>query len=346
MPSAAPSTSHPPHSPLARVVFLLGVCAAATPWLSPPLALTLGIVLALFSLTAFSGHAKKLSRFLIQACVIALGLRMDLRQLVSAALEGLIFAAATICGAFVLGMLLGKLLKTGKELSLLLCSGTAICGGSAIGAVGTAISASASNMAVATASIFLLNAAALYLFPVIGHALHLSDTQFGTWAGVAIHDVSSVVGAASSYHADAAAATSVALDTANVVKLSRVLWIAPIAWAAAWWMHRDSAAQGIAADQPKRKVPFPWFVLYFVLASALRTFLPPVLHLSDQLVLTITGQVKTVAQLGFQVALFLIGSGLSPAAIRSVGWRAFAQAILLWLTLAAASLLVVRSMHG
>lgn len=314
--------------------------ACATPWLSPPLALALGIVLALLHLTAFPAHSKKLSRFLIQACVIALGLRMDLRQLLFAAAEGLLFAAATIIGAFALGLFLGKLLKTGRELSILLCSGTAICGGSAIAAVGTAISASASHMAVATASIFLLNAGALYLFPIIGHALHLSDVQFGTWAGVAIHDVSSVVGAASSYHAGASATDSIALDTANVVKLSRVLWIAPIAWAAAWWTRRGQPAD------PHRKSAsaIPWFVLWFVVASAARTFLPPLFHLDDALVSAIAAKTKLAAQIGFQIALFLIGTGLSPSAIKSVGWRAFAHAIILWMALAGASLLVVRTM--
>lgn len=339
-PIPAPTTTHSTHASLARVVFLLAALASVTPWLSPPLALTLGIILALLSLTAFPTHSRKLSRLLIQACVIALGLRMDLRQLLAAAADGLLFAAATILGAFALGLLLARLLKTGRDLSILLCSGTAICGGSAIAAVGTAIGASASHLAVATASIFLLNAAALYLFPIIGHALHLSDAQFGTWAGVAIHDVSSVVGAASAYHADPTSSASTALDVANVVKLSRVLWIAPIAWAAAWWTRRrqpaDSATKSASA--------IPWFVFGFVLASAARTFLPPLLHLHDALVTSIADTTKSVAQLGFQLALFLIGAGLSPSAIKAVGWRAFALAVLLWIALAGVSLLVVRAM--
>lgn len=322
------------------MAFLLGALAATTPWASPPIALTLGIVLALLGLTAFPAHAKKVSRLLIQACVIALGLRMDLRQLLAAAADGLLFAAATIVGAFAIGLLLGKLLRTGKELSVLLCSGTAICGGSAIAAVGTAIGASASHLAVATASIFILNAGALYLFPIIGHALHLSDIQFGTWAGVAIHDVSSVVGAASSYHADPNTPTSTALDTANVVKLSRVLWIAPVAWIAAWWTKRTEPAD--ARTQAPSSIP--WFVLWFVVASALRTFSPSLLHLDAELVDVVASKTKAIAQLGFQVALFLIGSGLSPKAIKAVGWRAFVQAIVLWLALAGASLAVVRTM--
>ncbi len=339
-PSSPPTTTRSTHASLTRLVFLLAAIASATPWLSPPLALTLGILLALLSLTAFPSHSKKLSRVLIQACVIALGLRMDLRQLLAAAAEGLLFAAATILGAFALGLLLAKLLKTGRELSILLCSGTAICGGSAIAAVGTAIGASASHLAVATASIFLLNAAALYLFPLLGHALHLTDAQFGTWAGVAIHDVSSVVGAASAYHADPTSSASTALDVANVVKLSRVLWIAPIAWAAAWWTRRHQPAD----LQSNSASTFPWFVLWFVVASAARTFLPPLLHLDKPLVAAVAETTKSVAQLGFQVALFLIGAGLSPGAIRSVGWRAFALAFLLWIALAGASLLVVRAM--
>jgi uncharacterized integral membrane protein (TIGR00698 family) len=303
--------------------------ACTTPWCSPPIALAVGIVLALLGLVAFEEGAKKLSRFIIQVCVILLGLRIDLGMLAREAASGLVLATATIVGAFVLGFLLEMFLRTGKELTLLISSGTAICGGSAIAAVGASIGASSSAMAVATGAIFILNAVALYVFPLIGHALHLTDTQFGTWAGVAIHDVSSVVGAAAAYHSDGAAAGPTALDTANIVKLTRVLWILPCALFASWVMKRERSGSTL------HSAPFPWFILLFLAASAVRTFVPAVTEVGEE--------IKFGARLGFQLALFLIGAGLSRSALRSVGWRALTQAVIQWIVIAAVSLAVVMA---
>ena len=306
---------------------MLAAVFCASPFASAPLALGVGMVLALLGLVAFEKEAKKFSRTLIQVCVVALGLRVDLATLAREAGSGFVFAAATILAAFLLGFALERLLRTGKELTLLISSGTAICGGSAIAAVGASIGASSSAMAVATGAVFILNAVALYAFPPIGHALHLTDAQFGLWAGVAIHDVSSVVGAASHYHAGDPGSAA-ALDTANVVKLTRVLWILPCAFFAAWVMRRERGADG-----PRARAPFPWFILFFLAASAARTFIPAVADSADT--------VKFAAGLGFQLALFLIGSGLSRAAIASVGWRVLVQAVVLWLALAGASLAVI-----
>ncbi len=309
------------------MLFLLLLIAAATPWSSPPIALAVGIVVALTGLGAFEKEGKKASRFIIQVCVVLLGLRIDLATLAREAGSGLVFAAATIVGSFVLGFALEKLLRTGKELTLLISSGTAICGGSAIAAVGATIGASSSAMAVATGCVFILNAVALYAFPAIGHWLHLSDLQFGTWAGVAIHDVSSVVGAASGYHAAGDASTQ-ALDTANIIKLTRVLWILPCALFASWVMKRERGGPARAG------APFPWFVLMFLVASAIATFVPAVKSIVPAL--------TTAAKLGFAAALFLIGAGLSRAALAAVGWRVLLQAFVQWLVLAGAALAVVR----
>jgi uncharacterized membrane protein YadS len=172
----------------------LAVSAACDTWASPPIALAAGIVLALLGVTAFEAWGKKASRWLIQACIVALGLRLDLGTLAHAAWDGLALAVGTILGAVVLGLLLGRLLKTGREISTLITGGTAICGGSAIAAIGSSIRASASGMAIATGAVFVLNAVALFAFPPVARALHLTDHQFGLWAGVAIHDISSVVG--------------------------------------------------------------------------------------------------------------------------------------------------------
>ncbi|HEX2839236.1 MAG TPA: putative sulfate exporter family transporter [Phycisphaerales bacterium] len=327
-------------------VFLVVGVACATPWASPPIALAAGIVLALLGVTAFEAWGKKASRWLIQACIVALGLRLDLGTLAHAAWDGLALAVGTILGAVVLGLLLGRLLKTGREISTLITGGTAICGGSAIAAIGSSIRASASGMAIATGAVFVLNAVALFAFPPVARALHLTDHQFGLWAGVAIHDISSVVGAASAFDAHlrtagGAGADAHALDTANVVKLTRVIWILPLALLAAWWEKRARAVEaGVGAGAGEAEAtagtanaPFPWFILFFLAASALRTFVPSLADVGDE--------IKFASGLGFQAALFLIGAALSPAALRKVGWRALVQAALLWLALAGGTLLVV-----
>lgn len=318
-----------------RAVFLAGFLFALSPWCSPPLALAVGMVLAIAGVTAFEKEGKKLSRWLMQACIVALGLRIALPVLLAAARDGFVFAVGTILLTFVLGFVVAKLLKMQAEVTTLVCSGTAICGGSAIAAVGPAINASPASMAVATGSIFLLNAVALYVFPPIGHALGLSDAQFGTWAGVAIHDMASVVGAAAHYHAAAGDTSSTALDTANVVKLSRVLWIVPIALVAAWVHARRAAKPAEDATKPGGFPPVPWFILFFIAASVARTYIPELAGLEKP--------IKQYATHGFSGALYLIGAGLSPSALKKVGWRAFVLALVLWVALSALALLVVRA---
>jgi len=304
------------------------------------MALALGMVLALTGLTVFEALAKKASRLLIQACIVMLGLRLALGDLAHAAASGVLFAAGTIVGTLVLGAAVGKLLRVEREVAVLISSGTAVCGGSAITAVGTSIGATSANMAVATGAVFILNAIALYVFPPIGHWLGLTDAQFGTWAGVAIHDMSSVVNAAKTYHAGAVE-VPVALDTANVVKLSRVIWIAPIALLARWWMDRAKASESpepnteASAETPKRQPLVPLFIVLFLAASALRTFVPRVGEYSDT--------IKLAAGIGFQVALFLVGAGLSRKAIKSVGPRALGLAVLLWVFISVVALVVVRA---
>jgi uncharacterized integral membrane protein (TIGR00698 family) len=318
------------------VVFLVALVLCAGPWASPPIALGVGIVLALAGLTAFEARSKRVSRFLIQACVVLLGLRMDLGTLGREAVQGFVFAAATVVGVFALGLVLGRLLKTGREITLLLSSGTAICGGSAIAAVGATIGASSAAMAVTTGAVFILNAVALVAFPAIGGWLGLNDVQFGTWAGVAIHDVSSVVGAAQHYHAGDPS-SSAALDTANVVKLTRVVWILPCALFAGWMTRRAMAKEAESGEVAQKSAPIvPWFIVLFVVASAVRTFVPGIEEWS--------GEVRLVAGTGFQAALFLIGAGLSWATLKKVGWRVLLQAVVMWVAISTAALAVVMRM--
>lgn len=316
-------TPHPPPEPLwQRALFLACLFAVAGPWSRPDIALLAGILLALSGLAAFVQHSKKVSKYLIQACVIMLGLRLDLATLAHSASNSLALALATISGALCLGLLLGKLLRSGNEVSVLISSGTAICGGSAIAAVGASIGASSSTMAVATGAIFILNAIGLWVLPAIGHALHMTDPQFGEWAGVALHDIATVSGAAKSFHASLPP-TSVALDTANVVKLTRVLWIFPI----------SLAAGRLMGSRGRTRTPFPWFILFFIAASAIRTWVPAAQNLAPP--------VTAGAAVGFQAALFLVGAGLSREALAKVGWRAISQATILWILMASGALIAI-----
>ncbi|MCE7974729.1 MAG: putative sulfate exporter family transporter [Leptolyngbya sp. PLA1] len=326
MGEAPPKPAAPPWK---TAIFLACALAAAGPWCRTDVALLSGMLLALLGWTAFPAHSKALSKWLIQACVVLLGLRIDLSQLLHAAGDGLGLAIGTIVGTLAMGLLLGALLRSGRDVSLLVSSGTAICGGSAIAAVGSAIGAAPTAMAVSTGAVFVLNAIGLWTLPQIGHALGLTDAQFGAWAGVALHDIASVGGAAKAYHPG----DGTALEIATVVKLVRVVWIFPIALAAGWWWARTAKADPAAPGRGSRQ-PFPWFILGFVGASGLRTMIPA---LGDW-----AGSIAQISGVGFQLALFLIGAGLSVRALREVGWRALAQAAVLWVIVAATSLLAIR----
>jgi len=295
-----------------------------------------GIAMALMGVVQPGALEKKISRYLIQACVVLLGFRMDLHQVAKAGTSGLAFAVGTIAGTFVLGWALGRLLKVEGKVSALLSSGTAICGGSAIAAVSSVIGASGTAISVATGTVFILNGVALFVFPVLGRELGLTPTQFGTWAGVAIHDVSSVVGAAQAFADQARGAgtdASGAVDTATVVKLSRVLWIVPICLIAAAWV-RSRAGDGVARGG-KKPLPVPWFIGLFILAAGARTVFPGALGEASPGLLSI-------AKSGMTLALFLIGAGLSRKALREVGWRALVQGIVMWVAISVAALAVVR----
>ncbi len=296
----------------------------------PEVGLGLGIALGLSGLVTIRRLEEQVARYFIQACVVLLGLRMDLHEVVKAGRSGILFAIGTISSTFILGWLLGKWLKTDTRLTTLISSGTAICGGSAIAAVGSTIRASPTHMSVATGTVFILNAAALYLFPVIGHQLRLSATQFGTWAGVAIHDVSSVVGAGTAFDRMIGWENHIAVETATVVKLSRVLWIIPICITAAALIPHESA------PEQKRKFPIPWFIGLFLIAAALRTTFPEQLKRANDIFLDISTR-------GMTIALLLIGAGLTWKALKSVGPRPLIQGVILWIFISVTALFIVRA---
>ena len=308
-----------------QAIFIAAAAFCLTPWVSPPVALALGAILALTHENPFAHLGKKVSAKLLQVCVVFLGFGMDLPLVLRTGLQGAGFAAATIAMTLGLGWALGKRLGIDRKVSALISAGTAICGGSAIAAVGSVIGVAESEISVAMGTIFILNAVALYAFPLVGHALGLTQVQFGTWAGIAIHDISSVVGASAHYGLDA-------LQTATAVKLSRALWIIPVGLgAAAIFRARKTHRQ--TATQLKPKVQVPWFIRFFLLASVARSFVPGMAGIALAL-----GHVATT---GLTLTLFLIGAGLSAKTLRTVGWRPFLQGVLLWLFISVVSLAII-----
>lgn len=318
------------------ILLALAAAACFLPQVTPAGALAIGLVLAVAGLAPHDKRLGKWAKLLIQVGVVLMGLSMNLNELAKAGLVGVAFAAGTIVGTIAVGALVGRLLRCEDKLTALLSAGTAICGGSAIAAVGSVIAATQAQIAVAMGAVFLLNAIALYLFPFLGHAIGLTQDQFGTWAAVAIHDVSSVVGASTAfdraYHT-AGPWPDRALQVATAVKLTRTLWIAPVAVLMAWWFARRATDSAPAAGR-RLNVPIPWFVLWFAVAAALGTYIP-----------ALAPAIKPTAWVAkhlMAVALLLIGCGLSVQAIMNVGWRAVTLAITLWVFISAAALVVVK----
>jgi uncharacterized integral membrane protein (TIGR00698 family) len=300
---------------LPRIIFILCLLASASGFVSPPVALALGLVFGLALPHPYSGASKKLSKYLLQASVVGLGFGMNLRQVLQAGSSGFVYTLMGISFALLVGMGLGALLRVQRVPAFLISTGTAICGGSAIAAVGPITQASDEEMAIALGTVFVLNSVALLIFPAIGTALKLTQSQFGLWAALAIHDTSSVVGAAAKYGA-------AALAIATTVKLARALWIVPLSVATA------------VVRGAKAKIQWPWFIGLFCLAAMCNTYLPQGTH-------AYTLAVK-VAKIGLTVTLFLIGTGISLDTIKRVGHRPLLQGIILWLLVSVGSLWLIR----
>lgn len=311
-----------------KTTVFVAAAAALLYWAPPPVALAAGILYTLLLGHPFARWNRPLTQRLLQACVVLLGFGMDLPAVLRLGLHGSVFAAATITATLLLGAGLGRLLKLERRTTLLISAGTAICGGSAIAAVSSVIAATETEIAVSIGTVFLLNAAALGLFPAAGHWLHLTQGQFGLWAGVAIHDISSVVGAGMNYGGSA-------LATATAVKLSRTLWIAPLTFALALGMayNRRAAHDHSAPHRRPVKATVPWFIGFFLLASLLRSCVPGAALWSPPLL--------ELARHGMILVLFLIGTSLSIHALRTAGWRAVAAGLLLWLLVSTLSLLAI-----
>ncbi len=288
--------------------------AVLSSWVTPPVALFLGLVFALTCGQAYPTFNKKVSKKLLQYSVIGLGFGMNLHASLASGKEGMLFTIVSVFGTLLIGMLIGcKLLKINRNTAYLISSGTAICGGSAIAAVGPIIKAKDSDMSMALATIFILNAIALFLFPALGHWLGMTQQEFGTWAAIAIHDTSSVVGAGAAYGEEA-------LQVATTIKLTRALWIIPLALITALIFRSEG-----------KKISIPWFILFFIVAMLLNTYV-----LTD---IPQVGQfIYGIARKGLVITMFFIGASLSIDTIKSVGIRPLLQGILLWLVISAGSL--------
>jgi uncharacterized integral membrane protein (TIGR00698 family) len=300
-----------------RIAFVLGVIIALLPWVSPPIALALGLLLGLTVGHPWPKQNRKWTKILLQVSVVGLGFGIDLGKVVEAGRTGVLFTIATIVGTLVLGYFVGRALGLTTRTAHLISSGTAICGGSAIAAVGPVLNADEKEMSVSLGTIFILNSIALFIFPVIGHALEMTQMQFGIWAAIAIHDTSSVVGAASRFGAEA-------LAIATTVKLARALWIVPLV-----------IFTSMIFRSKETKVTIPWFIFLFLLASVARTYLPPVTAISPYIV--------DIARQGLTLTLFLIGAGLSREMLRAVGPRPLVHGLILWIVISVVSLYAVMS---
>ena len=300
---------------VSRMLFF--VLLAMSAFLSPAMSLLIGIVLALTIGNAYPSLSKRASKIALQVSVVGIGFGMNLHESLAAGREGMLFTVVSVLGVMLLGVLIGRLLGVDRKSSYLIASGTAICGGSAIAAVGPVIDADDNQMSLSLITIFILNAVALFVFPPIGEMLGMSQTDFGVWAAIAIHDTSSVVGAGAAYGEEA-------LKVATTVKLTRALWIIPLVICSTFVFRSRG-----------KKITIPWFILFFVVAMVMNTYV----DIPD----AITGGIVDISRKLLGMTFFLIGSGLSVSVVRTVGLRPLVLGVVLWAAISIIALLVVMT---
>jgi uncharacterized integral membrane protein (TIGR00698 family) len=301
---------------LLRQIFFIGtIVLCLSPLIDPPLALLLGLIIAQTICNPFTFFNTKFTSLLLKISVVGLGFGMNFFKALEAGKEGIILTIFSISLTLIVGFFLGKWLKVDKIISFLISSGTAICGGSAIAAVAPIIKAKENQMSVALGTVFILNSLALFIFPWLGHLLNLNQEQFGLWAAIAIHDTSSVVGAASKFGDEA-------LRIATTIKLERALWIIPLSFLSMFIFKGE-----------QKKIAIPYFILFFCIAMILTTLNP---EFKDYYSI-----IFILAKKGLTLTLFLIGSSLSLNLIKSVGAKPFIQAIIVWILISICSLLVI-----
>ncbi len=297
-----------------------GVCCLL-PFVSPPLALLAGLALAVTLGNPWADKTSKAVKHLLALSVVGLGAGMNLAVVAEAGLRGFGYTFIGISLTLLLGFVLAKLLKSARDVSLLVSVGTAICGGSAIAAIAPVINARSQSISAALGTVFLLNAVALIIFPPLGHFFGLDAQQFGLWAALAIHDTSSVVGATMHY-------SEASVDIGTTVKLSRALWIVPLALALGFWLARRKVTA-----QADVKVKFPWFILGFVVMAAVFTYMPAWQPAADI--------IEMVARRGLVLTLFLIGANLTLSALKEVGFKPLLLGVILWMVAASATLAAI-----
>jgi uncharacterized integral membrane protein (TIGR00698 family) len=297
-------------------MFFVVLCLS--PLISPPIALLMGLIIAQFIGHPYLNLNHKATHILLQVSVVGLGFGMNVNSALKAGKEGFILTIVSIVGTILIGVFLGKILKIEEKISFLIATGTAICGGSAIAAISPVIKANEKQISVALGTIFILNSVALVLFPFIGHYLNLSETQFGLWCAIAIHDTSSVVGAAGKYGAHA-------LEVATTVKLARALWIIPIAILSTFVFKNKNT-----------KIKIPYFIGLFILAMIANTYIPLVKDFSHY--------ITSFAKATLTLTLFLIGCGLSRKVLVSVGYKPLVQGIVIWIIISVSTLWAIISM--
>ncbi|MFB9080493.1 YeiH family protein [Flavobacterium procerum] len=300
---------------LQQAIFIVVVFLCLFSIISPPIALLIGVVLVNLFGNPFIEFNHKAITFLLQFSVVGLGFGMNASSAFSAGKEGFVLTISSIFSTLIFGFLLGKWLKTEKKTSHLISCGTAICGGSAIAAISPVIKSNENQTSIALGVIFILNSVALFVFPFIGHQFGLSQKDFGLWCAIAIHDTSSVVGAANKYGAEA-------LQIATTVKLARALWIIPI-----------SILTAVIFKNKNSKIKIPYFIGLFVLVMLLNSYVPKVSVVAPCVV--------NIAKIGLTVTLFLIGATLNVNTLKSVGVRPLLQGVLLWVFITVLSLTAI-----
>ena len=295
---------------------------------TPATALFIGLMFAIVFGTPYPKFNKKLSKYLLQASVVGLGFGMNLQKSLQSGADGMLFTIISVIGVMIIGIILGKYMKINDKAAYLISSGTAICGGSAIAAVGGVMKANEKDMAVSLGVIFILNAVALFIFPPLGHLFNMTDTQFGTWAAIAIHDTSSVVGAGAAY-------SNEACELATLIKCTRALWIIPLAFFTIWYFRKNQ-------PEGKAKVSIPWFILLFVVAMIINTYTPS--SIMDFMTPVYQG-IVSIAKQALVAVLFAIGASLSIGVIREVGVKPLLLAIILWIAIGVSSLIVCLNMN-
>lgn len=292
-------------------IFFIGLILCLTPFVESSTALLLGIIV---SLIGFNSDISKYSSKLLKISIVLMGFGMNLNQVIIASKSGFVYTAVSVISVVTIGLLLGKLFKVDKNTSLLISCGTGICGGSAIAAISSVIGAKDNEISISLIVVFVLNAIALIIFPILGHILKLDQITFGNWAAIAIHDTSSVVGAGAAYG-------SRALEVATTVKLIRALWIIPLSIVIALF-NKNSG-----------KIKFPWFILYFVFAILIAHYL------------TIGENIypffNMLGRKGMVVALYFIGSGISIVNMKKAGLKTFIQGTVLWFIVGIVSLFLL-----